>query len=69
MIKIENVVTPSPEQWRVVILGMRNAKNSWARSDSHFNCSDVYEYCDECPNYSEDDPLSIVDWMIQMSSL
>ena len=51
MIKIENVVTPSPEQWRVVILGMRNAKNSWARSDSHFNCSDVYEYCDECPNF------------------
>ena len=34
MIKIENVVTPSPEQWKTLILGARNAMNSWERSDS-----------------------------------
>lgn len=33
-IRIENVVTPSPEQWRITILGARNAMNSWDRSDS-----------------------------------
>lgn len=36
MIKIENVVTPSPEQWRAVIMGARNPMNSWNRSDSQF---------------------------------
>lgn len=34
MIKIENVVTPSPEQWYSIIMGMRNPMNSWAKSDS-----------------------------------
>lgn len=34
MIKIENVVTPSPEQWKAVIKATRNPLNSWARSDS-----------------------------------
>ena len=34
MIKIENVVTPSPEQWKTLIFGARNAMNSWERSDS-----------------------------------
>lgn len=34
MIKIENVVTPSPEQWEAIIRGMRNPMNSWDRSDS-----------------------------------
>lgn len=33
-IKIENTVTPSPEQWKTIILGARNAMNSWDRSDS-----------------------------------
>lgn len=36
MIKIENVVTPSPEQWKAIIMGMRNPLNSWNRSDSQF---------------------------------
>ena len=36
MIKFENVVTPSPEQWRSVIMGARNPLNSWDRSDSCF---------------------------------
>ena len=35
MIKIENVVMPSPEQWAAVIRGMRNPKNSWDLSDSY----------------------------------
>ena len=34
MIKIENVVLPSPEQWQAVIRGMRNPMNSWDKSDS-----------------------------------
>lgn len=34
MIKIENVVTPSAEQWKAIILGCRNPMNSWEKSDS-----------------------------------
>ena len=45
MIKIENVVTPSPEQWKALIFGARNAMNSWARSDSKF-----YDYVDFDPD-------------------
>ena len=36
MIKIENVVLPSPEQWKAVIMGARNPLNSWSKSDSQF---------------------------------
>ena len=36
MLKLENVVTPSPDQWRSAIMGARNAMNSWDRSDSDF---------------------------------
>ena len=32
MLKIEKVVTPSWEQWEIVIEGMRNPKNSWDKS-------------------------------------
>ena len=35
MIKIGKTVTMSPEQWDIVIEGMRNPKNSWDRSDSY----------------------------------
>lgn len=34
MIKIENTVVPHGEQWKSLILGARNAMNSWGRSDS-----------------------------------
>lgn len=34
MIKIENVVLPSAEQWQAIIRGMRNPHNSWDLSDS-----------------------------------
>ena len=35
MIKVENVVLPSPEQWKAIIFGARNPLNSWDKSDSH----------------------------------
>lgn len=34
MIMFENVVTPSGKQWEILILGARNAMNSWEKSDS-----------------------------------
>lgn len=34
MVKVEKVVTPSPEQWRAIIRGMRNPMNSWNMTDS-----------------------------------
>lgn len=33
-IQINNVITPSAEQWKNVILGARNPLNSWSKSDS-----------------------------------
>ena len=36
MLKIEKFVTASPEQWEIIIEGMRNPLNSWAKSDSLF---------------------------------
>ena len=35
MLKIEKTVLPSPKQWEIIIEGMRNPMNSWAKSDSH----------------------------------
>ena len=35
MLKIENVVLPSPKQWDAIIRGTRNPKNSWDRMDSY----------------------------------
>ena len=47
MIKIENVVTPSAEQWEAIIRGMRNPMNSWDRSDSGCSyVSDVHAIID-----------------------
>ena len=37
MIKLEHVVLASPEQMEFIIEGMRNAKNSWDRSDSGYS--------------------------------
>ncbi len=34
MLKIEKTVLPSPEQWQIVIEGMRNPLDSWGRMDS-----------------------------------
>lgn len=35
MLKIEKTVLPSPEQWEIIIEGMRNPMNSWDLSDSY----------------------------------
>ena len=35
MLKIEKTVLPSPEQWKIIIEGMRNPMNSWHLSDSY----------------------------------
>lgn len=35
MLKIEKTVLPSPEQWGIIIEGMRNPLNSWDKSDSY----------------------------------
>lgn len=35
MLKYENIVKPSADQWEFVIRGMRNPLNSWSRSDSY----------------------------------
>ena len=35
MLRIEKTVLPSPEQWEIIIEGMRNPMNSWDRSDSY----------------------------------
>ena len=35
MIRLENTVTPSPDQWNAIIMGARNPMNSWHKSDSY----------------------------------
>lgn len=45
MIKIENVVTPSPEQWEATIVGMRHPLLSYDRMDTCFVDIDC-EYCE-----------------------
>lgn len=52
MLKIEKTVLPSPEQWEIVIEGMRNPLNSWEKSDSlecFADCCDCGIYYD-CAN-------------------
>ena len=56
MIKIENVVTLSPEQWMAVIMGNRNAMNSWEKSDSGW-LTKIYQD----PNLEEDYPDNIFE--------
>lgn len=34
MIKFENTITPSAEQWMAIIHGLRSPMNSWSKSDS-----------------------------------
>ena len=59
MIKIEHIVTPSPEQWEAIIRGMRNPMNSWDKSDSVIcKGADGFEDCTvsvvgECPRHED----------------
>ena len=39
MIKFENTITPSANQWNAILLSMRNPMNSWEKSDSGLTCS------------------------------
>lgn len=53
MIKIENVVLPSEEQWLAIIRGMRNPKNSWDKSEGNYRkvlCSK----CDDCISFKRE---------------
>ena len=36
MLKIEKTVTASPEQWEIIIEGMRNPMNSWEKVELPF---------------------------------
>jgi hypothetical protein len=53
MLTIEKTVLPSPEQWEIIIEGMRNPKNSWDKMDSH-PCygagSEQCGYMEQCEN-------------------
>lgn len=37
MIEFYDFVTPSSDNFEVVLMGMRNPKNSWEKSDSHYD--------------------------------
>lgn len=50
MIKVENIVVPSPEQWKAIIRGMRNAMNSWDKSDSYETYVDDESALAEAPH-------------------
>lgn len=52
MIKLENTILPSADQWKAIIMGARNPLNSWGRSDSKF-----YETADFDP---EDYPCAFM---------
>lgn len=46
MLQIEETVLPSPEQWEIIIEGMRNPMNSWDLSDSTIcQGADGFEDC------------------------
>ena len=55
MLKIENTVLPSREQWKAIIMGARNPMNSWDKSDTKFDTNSCPHtpdgYCgfNDCP--------------------
>lgn len=59
MIKFENTVLPSGEQWRAIITGMRNPLNSWHLSDSAMD----YPDCNTCP-YNDTDNCPKMDCFV-----
>lgn len=63
MIKLENITVLN---FKNAIRGMRNAKNSWDKSDSDY-CYNVYDLCSKCPfdcscpdKYTEHDGVYIL---------
>ena len=57
MLKIEKFVTASPEQWGIIIEGMRNPMNSWGKMDSYtiYEVDTDDESIDEVFNMGEND--------------
>ena len=53
MIKFENTVTPSAEQWKAIIMGCRNPLNSWRKSDSDYRPI-LCARCDDCASYQSE---------------
>lgn len=51
MIKLENIVLPSADQWKAIIFGARNPLNSWDRSDSF--CVPTPDNCNGCHDYNK----------------
>lgn len=52
MLTIEKTVLPSPEQWEIIIEGMRNPMNSWDKMDSYtYYEGDCLAGCHECPSH------------------
>lgn len=60
MLKIEKFVTASPEQWKMIIEGMRNPLNSWNKSDS-FTCEEDDECNPSCPYTSNPGSCPVYD--------
>lgn len=60
MLKIEKFVTASPEQWKMIIEGMRNPLNSWDKSDS-FTCEEDNECNPNCPYASNPGSCPVYD--------
>lgn len=52
MIRFENTVTPSAEQWRAVIMGSRNPMNSWDKSDTGY-----FKDCSSCKYYDKNNNI------------
>lgn len=55
MIDISHVVLPSPEQMEFMIEGMRNPMNSWDKSDSKFNYTDLHFEKRSCTDIGPND--------------
>ena len=51
MIKLENIVLPSADQWKAIIFGARNPLNSWDRSDSF--CVPAPDNYNGCHDYNK----------------
>ena len=67
MIDIENTVTPSPEQWKTIIMGMRNPMNSWDKSDSEIIFyGDPDKHLDELSDGDYDFRIGPNDWKLMM---
>ena len=67
MIDIENTATPSPEQWKAIIMGMRNPMNSWSKSDSEIIFyGDPDKHLDELSDGDYDFRIGPNDWKLMM---